>query len=321
MATVAQNKQDVENMTRKDRLWDSLNHAYGQQREESNRSYDQAISQADRRALSRGMQRSSYNNAVLSNLSNQKIKAQENSWNNQIADYENRLGQLESEEAEADRWERQFAANREDTAWNQNFQITQADRAADQWERQFAQGNNDTDRQLAASYVASIVANGGIPSDDLLARAGLSRADAELMAKKSSGGGGGNPNPKPTTEEPAQAPGDGSDLFPDGTLPGAVIGNGTRGIANGLTSNLAERVGHGFYGNNNNGGLTTIGPVYSPPSEIEQQYMDNFAGVEWKKENVIEDDSKKKSYEDAFSNAATITDSDGLKSSKKKKGE
>ena len=212
MATVAQTKQDVENMTRKDRLWDSLNHAYGQQREDSNRSYDQAISQADRRALSRGMQRSSYNSQVLGNLNNQKIKAQENSWNNQIADYENRLGQLESEEAEADRWEREFAANREDTAWNQNFQITQADRAADQWERQFNQGNNDTDRQLAASYVANIVANGGIPSDDLLARAGLSRADAELMAKgKGSSGGGYTPTPKPT-EEPA-ADDDGSSLF------------------------------------------------------------------------------------------------------------
>ena len=212
MATVAQNKQDVENMTRKDRLWDSLNHSYGQQREDSNRSYDQAISQADRRALSRGMQRSSYNNAVLSNLSNQKIKAQENSWNNQIADYENRLGALESEEAEADRWERQFAANREDTAWSQNFQQTQADLAADQWERQFAQGNNDTDRQLAASYVASIVANGGIPSDDLLARAGLSRADAELMAKKSSGGGYTPPTTPKPTEEPA-GDDDGSSLF------------------------------------------------------------------------------------------------------------
>ena len=213
MATVAQNKQDVENMTRKDRLWDSLNHAYGLQREDSNRSYDQAISQADRRALSRGMQRSSYNNAVLSNLSNQKIKAQENSWNNQIADYENRLGQLESEEAEADRWERQFAANREDAAWSQNFQQTQADRTADQWERQFAQGNNDADRQLAASYVANIVANGGIPSDDLLARAGLSRADAELMAKNKGGSGGGYtpPTPKPT-EEPG-ANDDGSGLF------------------------------------------------------------------------------------------------------------
>lgn len=308
MATVAQNKQDVENMTRKDRLWDSLNHAYGQQREDSNRSYDQAISQADRRALSRGMQRSSYNNAVLSNLSNQKIKAQENSWNNQIADYENRLGALESEEAEADRWERQFAANREDAAWSQNFQQTQADRTADQWERQFAQGNNDTDRQLAASYVANIVANGGIPSDDLLARAGLSRADAELMAKNKGGSGGGYtpPTPKPT-EEPAQAPGDGSDLFPDGTLPGAVIGNGTRGIANGLTSNLAERVGHGFYGNNNNGGLIGI-------DSLETIYRD----VDIDEQNAME--NRKKDFEDAFSNAAA-DDGGNLKSSKKKKGE
>ena len=211
MATVAQNKQDVDNMTKQERLWDSLNHAYGLQREASDRSYDKAIAQADRQALGRGMQRSSYNNQVLGNLNNQKINAANDIWNNQIADYENRLGTLEQQEAEAERWEREFAANREDTAWNQNFQITQADRAADQWERQFAQGNNDTDRQLAASYVASIVANGGVPSDELLARAGLSRADAELMAKKNSGGGYTPTTPKPT-EEPG-ANDDGSGLF------------------------------------------------------------------------------------------------------------
>ena len=264
MATVAQNKQDVENMTRKDRLWDSLNHAYGQQREDSNRSYDQAISQADRRALSRGMQRSSYNNAVLSNLSNQKIKAQENSWNNQIADYENRLGALESEEAEADRWERQFEADRADVAWNQNFQQTQADRTADQFERQFAQGINDTDRQLAASYVASIVANGGIPSDDLLARAGLSRADAELMAKKSSGGGYTPPtNPKPT-EEPADNPDD----FLDDSLNTETFLDRLKGISDAITKGGKVTAAPGI----------TAGGPYTPTTPSRPALVDNNNG-------------------------------------------
>ena len=51
MATVARTKQDVDNMTKQERLWDSLNHAYGQQREASDRSFDKAYSQADRQAL------------------------------------------------------------------------------------------------------------------------------------------------------------------------------------------------------------------------------------------------------------------------------
>ena len=55
MATTAKTKKDVEQMTTSDRLWDSLNHSYGQQREEIGRNYDKAYSQADRQALSRGM--------------------------------------------------------------------------------------------------------------------------------------------------------------------------------------------------------------------------------------------------------------------------
>ena len=400
MATVARTKQDVDNMTKQERLWDSLNHAYGQQREASDRSFDKAYSQADRQALSRGMQRSSYNAQNLAGINNQKIRAQNDIWNNQIADYENRLGTLEQQEAEAERWERQFNASREDaqwnrdfqqkqfdagrddvawnrafqqkqadtanqqwqlnfdasradtawnqgmqerqfaanqdqnawqrgmtekqyadnradtawnqgmqerqfaanqdqnawqrgmtekqyadsradtawqqgmtekqyadnradtawnqefqqrqfdanqaqnewqrgmteqqyadsradTAWNQAFQQNQADLAAQQWERQFAQGNSDADRQLAASYVAAIVAQGGTPSDELLARAGLSRADAEAMRKGVTGGGsggsgGGGGNGGDGNNPP---PGNPNGLFSDMPTLGDLAGN------------------------------------------------------------------------------------------------
>ena len=290
MATVARTKQDVDQMDKRERLWDSLNHAYGLQRESSDREFDKAISQADRQMLSRGMQRSSYGSQVLGNLGSQKVKAQNDIWNNQIADYENRLGTLEQQEAEDERWTKQFeegvrqfnenlayqreenAAAREyntaerlaqqiyntservaqqnynaeqnalarafqtgereaQQAYNtsereaqqlyntaereaqQNYQsgenaLTRAENArqfneqlgynreqaavaADQWERQFAQNNMTDDQKLAASYVSAIIANGQIPSDELLARAGLSRADAELMAKQAASGGPG----------------------------------------------------------------------------------------------------------------------------------
>lgn len=149
MATVARTKQDVDNMTRQERLWDSLNHAYEQQREASDRSFDKAYSQADRQALGRGMQRSSYNAQNLAGINNQKIKAQNDIWNNQIADYENRLGALESEEAEAERWERQFNASREDAQWNRDFQQKQFDAGREDvaWNRAFQQKQADTANQ------------------------------------------------------------------------------------------------------------------------------------------------------------------------------
>jgi len=49
------------------------------------------------------------------------------------------------------------------------------------------------DRDYAANYVLAILQNGQMPSDELLAAAGLSMADAQkLMAQVSSGGGGGS---------------------------------------------------------------------------------------------------------------------------------
>jgi len=217
--TTARTKQDVDNMSKADRLWDSLNYSYGQQREASDKQYDKAISQAEVQALRRGMQRSSYNLQNQANINQQKIEAQKNIWNTQIADYENRLGDIEQQELAADQWERQFAANREDAAWNKEYQEkqaataenqfnlqfnagredaawnkeyqqAQADLAKDQWERQFGYTTGSNEQQIAMQYALNALNNGEVPSDDLLRRAGLSREDAEKMvAKKSSGSG------------------------------------------------------------------------------------------------------------------------------------
>ena len=401
MATTAKTKKDVEQMSTSDRLWDSLNNTYGQAREEIGRNYDKAYSQADRQALSRGMQRSSFNAQNLANINDQRNRALAQNYENQIADYENRLTQQEQQDAENERWERQFnegvrqfnenlAAQREENALNRAFTTAereaqqayqsgenalnrafttsereaqqgwqsaenqtnrayntaereaqqayntaeriaqqnyssaenaanrawqseqnaaqqawqssenalnrafntsereaqqiyntseriaqqgyntaeriaqqgyntaereaqqayqsgenalsraenarqfneqmgynreQAQIAADQWERQFAQGNADTAQKLAASYVAAIAEQGGVPSDELLARAGLSRADAEAMRKasKSSGSSGKSTGSEtPGTENP----GNPNDLFNDPTA-GA---SGTTGL-------------------------------------------------------------------------------------------
>jgi len=244
--TTARTQQDVDNMTKKDRLWDSLNYSYGLKREDSDKAYDKAYSQADRQALSRGMGRSSYNNQTLANINQQKIDAQNQIWDTQIADYENRLGDIEQQELENERWERQFAANREDaawnqafnekqfnagredaawnkefqtqqyadsradtawnqafqersyndnradTAWNQAFQTQQFELQKEQWEKEFGFNEKTTDQKIAMEYAMSILQNGQMPSADLLARAGLSEADARsMMAQVSSGGNGG----------------------------------------------------------------------------------------------------------------------------------
>lgn len=51
-----------------DQQLSGLQATYDQQREQSRENYAQAYSQADRQSLSRGMQRSSYNNATLANI-------------------------------------------------------------------------------------------------------------------------------------------------------------------------------------------------------------------------------------------------------------
>lgn len=373
MATTAKTKNDVEQMKSSDRLWDSLNHTYGLQREEIGRNYDKAYSQADRQALSRGMQRSSYNAANLANINQQRNTALDQNYQNQIADYENRLNQQEQQDLENERWEKQFnegvrqfnenlAATREENALNRAFQTSereaqqgwqsgenalgrafttsereaqqgwksgenalnrayntaereaqqayqsgenainrayntaereaqqnwqsaenqtnriyntaereaqqayqsaenalsraenarqfneqmayntaQADRSADQWERSFAQDNMTADQKLAAGYVSAIVANGGIPSDELLARAGLSRADAEAMrdgTKSGGGSGGSGGNGGNGGNNPAGNP---NDLFNDPT--GGVNGDTNGTAAKRTKAEMVELLG------------------------------------------------------------------------------
>lgn len=109
--TLAQNRPTVDQMSVRDRLWDSMNFTYGQQRRASDQSFTNAISQQDRQALARGMQRSSYNAATQANMRNQQIQAQNDIWAQQIADYERQLYQIDRDEIADQQWERQFAEN------------------------------------------------------------------------------------------------------------------------------------------------------------------------------------------------------------------
>lgn len=282
-------KETVDNMTARDRLWDSLDYSYGKKREESNTAYDKAIAQQDRAMLGRGMQRSSYNAQTMANMRNEQVKASNDIYDAQIADYENRIADIERQEKQDEQWERQFAegqrqfnenlayqkerATVSDTqwqknydeqlrqfnenmayqkeragvsdaqwqkeydraldqfnqnmalqreqfteqktqnAWNREFQTSEAAREQantewsqafqkeqfaaqqDQWKQQFNYQQKSDDQKIAASYAMQIIQQGGNPSDDLLARAGLSRNDANAMKAQVAAVGGGGRGP------------------------------------------------------------------------------------------------------------------------------
>ena len=143
MATEAKSKTDVEKMDKRQRKWDSLTDTYDKKRKSTAEQFAKAYSQADRQALSRGMQRSTQNSQTLANLSKQGVDAQGDIDSEQIAAYENWLSEEEQRELENERWERQFAANREDAAWNKDYQQQTLD-----WSKeQFQKGNEFTAEQ------------------------------------------------------------------------------------------------------------------------------------------------------------------------------
>lgn len=196
--TVARNQTDVNNMSARDRLWDSLNYSYGQKREESDKAYDRAISQQDRQLLSRGMQRSSYGMQTLGNLRQEQVDARNTIYDQQIADYENRLKDIEDTEWQQNFQQKQFDEGVRQFDLNLGFQKERAAVGDQQWKAEFDEGVRQNNKGSAYNYVMSILQGGGSPSDELLAQAGLSRADAELIRAQavaasagSSGGGGG----------------------------------------------------------------------------------------------------------------------------------
>ena len=154
LATTA---EDVNGQDSRTRLWQSLGYTYGRQKEQSDQSYQRAISQSDNAMLQRGMQRSSYGAQVRANLMDQQVKAQNDIDAAQIADYQNRISQLEQQEAEE-------AFQRE----------------------QFEYQKMSDAQKLAYNFAMTMISNGKMPDDATLEKAGLSKADVQKMVGKSS---------------------------------------------------------------------------------------------------------------------------------------
>lgn len=119
-----------------------LQSTYDKQREESLKNYNQSYSQADRHALSRGMQRSSYNNATLANISLEGQKAQQ-AINDTQAQQEWNIGEQRRQLSQ------QLAAQlaEYDTAQQQDILAYVDELEAREYER--SRANTETQNQLA----------------------------------------------------------------------------------------------------------------------------------------------------------------------------
>ena len=128
-----------------------LDTGYDRQRQSQEEATRSAISQADRHALSRGMQRSTYNNATLANL--------QNKGNEALARIEeNRANDRAGVEAQRAQLSRNLARAREGAnADFQNQVLAEMQRMADEdYQRRLTadQNNNSTQLQLYASQQA-----------------------------------------------------------------------------------------------------------------------------------------------------------------------
>ena len=282
-APQAETAEDVNNQDARTRLWQSLNTTYSNQMEESDKAYDKSISQQNNAMLARGMGRSSYAAQISANMYNDKNTARNKLGQALIADYQNRIGEIEAQrdtvadtqwqkqfeyqkgrDTVADRqWQKQYdeqlrqfnenmayqreRANVSDAQWqktydenlrqfnaqmaqqeaqfkaNYDFQVSEANRQQsnweiqqafnekqwqaqqEQWKKEFEYSKMSTDQKLAYESIMAIIGQGNDPSDDLLARAGLSRADVNAMkaqaATASASSAPGNIDRRPAWEK------------------------------------------------------------------------------------------------------------------------
>ena len=167
--TTARSKKDVDSMTRDEKIWDSLNYSYGKKRENSEKEYDKAISQTQNDALKRGMGRSSYALQTQANLGQKKVDASNDIFSEQIADYENRLQQMEEAEearafqtsereaqqawqAEQNRLQNEFTAGQNKAQMDWQSQENAYNRAFNTSEREAQQAYQSRENELARAY-------------------------------------------------------------------------------------------------------------------------------------------------------------------------
>ena len=140
----AKTAADVDAQDARTRLYQSLAYSYGKQQEQSDKAYDKAISQSMNAAQARGLGRSSYNIQTQANLQQDKVDARNDIGAALIADYQNRIGDIENQEKEDERWERQFAETQKQNEWQRQYQESESARTQANWEKEYAANRSDT---------------------------------------------------------------------------------------------------------------------------------------------------------------------------------
>ena len=191
-----------------------LQDTYDRQRQESEKQYQRAYSQADRQMLSRGMQRSSYTAQVLANLSQQGAEAQQTLWDaqanaegnidaqrtqlaeqlaaqmqqydvSQQQDILKRISELEDQEYQRGNADMQYR----DSLATQIYSFLQQKEAADVQQQQYKE-------QLAYQKERDKIAD---QQWKMQFDESKRQFEVQQAAKKSSGGGGSGGYKKPTT--------------------------------------------------------------------------------------------------------------------------
>lgn len=181
----AQQQKDTSDLALQQRK-EGLQATYDKQREQSAREYAQAYSSADRLALSRGMQRSSYNSQTLSNINLRAAEAQQSISDqqasaegdideqrtllaqqlaqqlsqytaSQAADVLNRIRELEEQEYDRSTAAQQYNNSLAQQIYQLIYQEQRDSIADQQWEREFA----ESVRQFNTSVSSSRSSSGG----------------------------------------------------------------------------------------------------------------------------------------------------------------
>lgn len=169
-----------------------IQRSYQQQIEDSERSYRQAYTQADREALRRGMQRSSYTAQVLAGVNREGARAADRIREAGASAEGNLDAQIAQSQTQLAEQLAGYDINQAQDVMSRYNELQSEEYDRNREYQQFAESIRQSDQQIAYNYVSQILAAGKDPSDDLLARAGLSRQDANaIKVQQATGGGGG----------------------------------------------------------------------------------------------------------------------------------
>ena len=207
-------KQAMDNASARDRMWAALDYSYGKQAEQSDASYDKAVSDVNNALLKRGMQRSSYGQQIAAGLLNQKAEARNDLGKAMIADYGNRLYQIERDEKADEQWQMGFDEGVRQFNENMGFQRERATVQDRQWQMGFDEGVRQFNesmawnRENAATQAAQWERSFNSSNDQWQWEADFKQAQADAAAAAKSGGGGrssGRNSPTPGNNQPTDA--------------------------------------------------------------------------------------------------------------------